>query len=95
MRDGVTEQQAADATIAYLNDAHRRDAPLKDLFFYLPKYLQLSASDREVMRSRPGDLKWHAAVRNIGAHAGQPGNAITEGRLVKRRGGGYALPRRP
>ena len=88
----VTEQQVADAVVAFLKDNHRRDASLKDLMFYLPgKYLTLSDEDKETQRHRK-ERKWHAVLRNIAAHAGQPGNAITEGRLIKRQGGGYAIP---
>lgn len=89
----VDEKQVTAAVIAFLNDkSGRREASLRDLTFYLPgKYLRLSPADREMQRHR-NEQKWHAVLRNIGAHAGQPGNAITEGRLMKRKGGGYALP---
>jgi hypothetical protein len=96
MMKRVTERQAADAVVAYLRDkgGRRRSATYDELKFCLPnKYLTLSDADREQQRHRGGDLKWHAALRNIAAHAGQPGNAVTEGRLIKLTGGGFALPR--
>lgn len=92
--DRVTEREVSLAVIAYLQTkpAGRREASFKELTFMLPgKFLQLRQTDREWQRHRKGEQKWHAVLRNIGAHAGQPGNAITEGLLIKRVGGGYAL----
>jgi hypothetical protein len=90
--DRTTEREASTAVIAFLRTRAYGEADLKTLFFHLPSWIKLTAADREGSNSRIGDQKWHAAVRNIAAHADQPGNAIFDGLLLKRRGGGYRLP---
>ena len=87
----VTEAEVALAVIAFLRTRSYGEADFNAIFFNLPKYIKLSTADREVSHSRGTEQKWFANVRNIGAHADQPGNAIYEGLLVKRRGGGYQL----
>jgi hypothetical protein len=93
METRATERDVASARADFLiAEGRYAGADFPTLRFMLPgKYLKLSAADREMQRHRLNEQKWHAVLRNIGAHAGQPGNAITEGLLVKRKGGGYAL----
>ena len=91
----VSEHEAAEALLEYLPTCAYGEASFEDIKFYLPgKYLQLKQCHREMQRARPAEQMWFAAVRNIGAHCDKPGNAIYEGFLVKRRGGGYQLASR-
>lgn len=90
--DEVTEREVQQAVIEFLPTCAYGEASLKTLMFELPgRWIKLSARDREMQRKRPTDQKWHAMLRNIEAHKNQPGNAIHDGVLVKRRGGGYQL----
>jgi hypothetical protein len=93
--DEVTEREVQQAVIDFLPTCAYGEASLKKLMFELPgTWIRLSARDREMQRKRPTDQKWHAMLRNIDAHRDQPGNAIHDGILVKRRGGGYQLASR-
>jgi hypothetical protein len=87
----VTEAEVSLAVIAFLRTCSYGEADFNTIRFNLPKFIKLSTADREVSHSRAPEPKWFGIVRNIGAHADQPGNAIYEGLLVKRRGGGYQL----
>jgi hypothetical protein len=88
--DRSTEQEITLAVIACL---HRTigEASMKYLRAWLHSQIKLTDADREVSEERPSELKWHTVLRNIKAHAKQPGNAICDGKLVCIRGGGYAL----
>ena len=90
----ATEAELAAALVEFLNRQASGEADFKTIRFYLPKHIKLSAADKEVSRERDAELKWHTIIRNIGAHASQPGNAIHDGVLMKRRGGGYQLASR-
>jgi hypothetical protein len=90
----ATEAELTLALIEFLNTQAYGEADFKTIRFYLPKHIKLSPADKEVSRERDAELKWHTIIRNIGAHANQPGNAIHDGVLVKRRGGGYQLASR-
>lgn len=90
----VTEPEVTQALLNMLQTCPYGEADFKKIFFELPRWIQLSDEDREVARSRDAELKWHAMVRNISAHYDKPGNAIHEGLLVKRRGGGFQLASR-
>ena len=90
--DRATENEVALAIVALLRTRAYGEADMKTIMFHLPSYIRLSPRDREVSNSRPNERKWHAVLRNIAAHAGQPGNAIHDGILIRRRGGGYQLP---
>ena len=90
----ATEAELTLALIEFLGTQAYGEAAFKTIFFNLPKYIQLSPADKEVARERDAERKWHGLVRNIGAHANQPGNGIHDGLLVKRRGGGYQLASR-
>lgn len=90
----ATETEIAFALIAFLETCAYGEADFKTIFFNLPKWIRLSPEDRHVARERDAEQRWHGIVRNIGAHADQPGNAIHDGILVKRRGGGYQLASR-
>jgi len=91
----ATEAEITLALIEFLKTRSDREADFKTLRFYLPSYIKLSRADKEVARERDAELKWHTVLRNIGAHAKQRGNAIHDGILGKRRGGGYYLRRTP
>jgi len=87
-----TETEIATAVEACCWTRPYGEANFAYLKFYLCDFIELTKQDKECQRHRLTDLKWHAVLRNIGAHANQPGNAIYEGWLVKLRGGGYAIP---
>jgi hypothetical protein len=90
----VTEPEVTEALMRMLQTKAYGEADFKTIFFELPRWIQLSDEDREVARTRDAEQKWHAMVRNISAHYDKPGNAIYDGRLVKRRGGGFQLASR-
>jgi hypothetical protein len=92
--DRVTEPEVTQALINMLQTCAYGEADFKKIFFELPRWIKISDEDREIARTRNGELKWHAMVRNISAHYDKPGNAIYEGLLVKRRGGGFQLASR-
>jgi hypothetical protein len=94
LNEELSEQEAALAVEAYLPTCAYGEASYDDLIFNLPgKYLALRPEHRDMQRVR-NEQKWVAALRNISAHHNKPGNAIYEGRLVKRRGGGFQLASR-
>jgi len=90
----ATEAELTRALVEFLKTQAYGEADFKTIFFKLKAYIKLSPADKEVSRERDAELKWHTIIRNIGAHSRQPGNAIREGILVKRRGGGYQLASR-
>ena len=90
----ATEAELALALVEFLNRQIYGEADFRTIFLHLSKYIKLSPADKEVSRSRPRELKWHTIIRNVGAHADQPGNAIHDGVLVKLRGGGFQLASR-
>jgi hypothetical protein len=90
----ATERELSLALVGFLATCAYGEADFKTIFLHLPKWIRLSSADREVARERDAELKWHTIIRNIAAHADQPGNAIHDGLLVKRRGGGYQLASR-
>lgn len=87
----ATERELSLALLAFLATCAYGEADFKTIFFNLPNWIRLSSEDRAVARERDAEQKWHGIIRNIAAHADQPGNAIYDGLLVKRRGGGYQL----
>jgi hypothetical protein len=89
--DRATENEVALAIVALLRTRAYGEADMKTIMFHLPSFIRLSTADRELSRSRPNEQRWHAVLRNIAAHEGQPNNAIHDGVLVRRRGGGYQL----
>ena len=91
----TTEHEIALLLLHYLPTKAYGAANLKTLFFELPMWFAFTVQDREISRSRQYEPKWHSVVRNIAAHADQPGNPIHDGLLVKwDRGGGYQLASR-
>jgi len=94
LNDKLSEQEATQAVLAYLPTCSKCEASYKQMKFDLPnKYLALRPEHRDMQRVRKEEL-WVAALRNISAHHNKPGNAIYEGLLVKRRGGGFQLASR-
>lgn len=93
--DETTEAEMTLAVLAYLPTCAYGEASMDRLTFDLPnRYIALTVHDREMSRSRRTEQKWITILRNIGAHEKQPGNAVHDGVLVKRRGGGYQLASR-
>ena len=90
----ATEAELTLALVEFLRTQAYGEAKFKTIFDNLWQHIKLSPADKEVSRSRPGDCKWHTIIRNIGAHASQPGNAVHDGVLVKLRGGGFQLASR-
>jgi len=93
----TTEHEMALLLLHYLPTKAYGAADLKTLFFELPSFFAFTDKDREMSNSRRYEPKWHSVVRNIAAHADQPGNAIYDGLLVKwdkGKGGGYQLASR-
>jgi len=86
--DQSTESEIELAVIAYLRTCAYGEASFKALFFNLPSHIKLTPIDREVSRSRPAEMKWHAIVRNVYR------SGIRDGLFVKRRGGGLQLASR-
>ena len=86
-----SEIEISRAVCAFLGTCPYGEANFDRLMFNVPSYIQLTLKDREPARARPAEKKWHGVLRNIGAHADQPGNYIHDGILVKRQGGGYQL----
>jgi hypothetical protein len=90
----ATEAELTLALVEFLRTQAYGEAKFKTIFDNLWQHIKLSPADKEVSRERDAELKWHTIIRNIGAHSRQPGNAIHDGVLVKRRGGGYQLASR-
>lgn len=91
----ATEHEVAQALMGFLPTCAYGSADMRTITFNLPgRWIRLSKQDKEVSRSRDNEQKWHHELRNIGAHFKAPGNAIHDGLLVKRRGGGYQLASR-
>jgi hypothetical protein len=92
----TTEKEAQLALLGYLETKAYGEADFKSIFFELNgKWLTLTKEDKVIANKRKYEPKWHSVVRNIGSkdHL-HPGNAIFDGLLVARKGGGYQLASR-
>jgi len=78
----VSENEVAQAVVAYLKGQPGRTATIYQIKKALPNFLTLSNDDRELSGTRPNEEMWEQQVRNIVSHRNSPGNAVYEGDLV-------------
>ena len=74
------EAALANAIEKYLFDAGGT-ATIRQIRRALPRYLQLSAADRGISRTRPGEELWEQQVRNVVCHRYCSGNPVEAGKF--------------
>lgn len=57
----------------------------------IPKYVNLTAEDEKVSKTRPNEPMWHQIIRNIQSHYETGGNFIYKGYLEHVRGVGFRV----
>ena len=77
----LNETDIAEAVELYLADAGG-EATIPQIRRALPRYLQLTPSDRRKSPTRPGEEIWEQQVRNIFCHRDSAGNPVNSGKML-------------
>ena len=77
----LNETDIAEAVEKYLADAGG-EATIPQIRRALPRYLQLTPSDRVRSPTRPREEIWEQQVRNIVCHRDSEGNPVKSGKML-------------
>ncbi|MDO8423689.1 MAG: winged helix-turn-helix domain-containing protein [Parvibaculum sp.] len=91
-RHGVTsESKIGIAVLQILAGSPSGTSTIQSLIKKIPKYVNLTAEDREQSITRPGEEMWEQRVRNIKSHDKTSGNLIAEGLLSHPKKGSLSI----
>lgn len=79
----TTEAELGLAVMRVLLSEPRHEATVRTLIREVPKYVELTAEDREMSNKRPNEEMWEQRVRNLKSHDNTPVNVIGEGFVAR------------
>ena len=75
------ENQIAKAVMEIASNQANGLATFKRCYLEVPHHLGLTAAEKRLSQTRPGEPMWHQLVRNIRSHHDADGNFIDRGLL--------------